>query len=55
MTAINKLQAAIADDVTIQLTDFFCEVNTTIVTKMVIDTPPRKAHTKASCSATATI
>ena len=55
ITETNKLHAAIADEVTSQLTDFLGEVNTTIVTSMVVETPPRKAHTKASCSATATI
>lgn len=52
-TAISKLQAAKAEDETIQLTDFFSEVNTTMVTNIVADRPPRKALTKDNCSATA--
>lgn len=53
-TATNKLQAANADDDTIQLADFFGDVKTTIVTSMVADIPPKNALTNDSCSATAT-
>jgi hypothetical protein len=52
-TATNKLHAASADDDTIQLTDFFSEVNTTIVTSKVAEIPPKKALTNDNCSATA--
>lgn len=54
-TAIKRLHAANAEDETIQLTDFFSDVNTTMVTKIVADIPPKKALTKESCSATATM
>ena len=54
-TATNKEQAASADDATIQLTDFLGEEKTTIVTKIVAETPAKRALTKESCSATATI
>ena len=54
-TATNKLQAASAEEDTIQLTDFFDEINTTIVTNIVAEIPPKKALTKDNCSATATI
>jgi hypothetical protein len=52
-TAISKLQAAIADAETIQLTDFFGEVKTTIVISIVAEIPPKKALTNDNCSATA--
>ena len=39
-TATSKLQAANVEVETIQLTDFFGEVNTTMVTKMVAEIPP---------------
>ena len=52
-TAINKLHAAMAEEETIQLTDFFLEANTTMVTKIVAEIPPKNALTKDSCSATA--
>ena len=52
-TATNRLHAASADAETIQLTDFFGEVKTTIVKSIVAEMPPKKALTKDSCSATA--
>ena len=52
-TAINKLHAAIAEEETIQLTDFLLEANTIMVTKIVAESPPKNALTKDNCSATA--
>lgn len=54
-TAISKLHAANAEVETIQLTDFFGEVSTTMVTSIVAEIPPKNALTKDICSATATI
>lgn len=55
ITAIKRLHAASADDETIQLTDFLGAIKTTIVTNIVIETPPKKALTNDNCSATATM
>ena len=54
-TATSKLQAAKEEEETIQFTDFFCEANTTMVTNIVAEIPPKKALTKDNCSATATM
>lgn len=55
ITAINRLHAANADEETIQLIDFLGAIKTTIVTNIVAETPPKKALTNDSCSATATM
>lgn len=55
ITAISKLHAAIAEETTIQLTDFFGDEKTNIVNRMVAEKPPRKALTNDNCSATAII
>lgn len=54
-TAIRRLHAANAAEDTIQLIDFFSEVNTTTVINIAAEMPPKKALTKDNCSATATI
>lgn len=53
ITEISKLQAANAELPTIQFTDLLDDENTTIVTNIVTDTPPKNTPTNDICSAAA--